>query len=254
MAPGCHYGRRVSLSSSTRPPAPNARNSGRPAGGGANRLPNSRERRPALAALAVILILLGAAGSALIAVNSGNREGYVAISAEKIPPGHKLVEKDLSNGDLAGATDALIKWSDRTKYLGQYTTGWLYQDQYLTKANVTADPPIPNGGAQVGVVLDAGRAPSDGLAAGDVVQVVRVPSANQDSVGPATLVTAAVVTASAGGVVADKGSTVNTLNVSILVPSGKATAVAAAAASKTLVLVKLNPATTPDVARTNGGG
>ncbi|GAA1672540.1 hypothetical protein GCM10009745_14110 [Kribbella yunnanensis] len=244
----------MSLSSSTRTPAPNARGTGRPAGGGTNRLPNSRERRPALAALAVILILLGAAGSALIALNSGNREGYVAISADKLPPGHKLVEKDLSNGDLAGATDALIKWSDRSKYLGQYTTTWLYQDQYLTPKNLSPDAPTPSGGAQVGVVLDAGRAPSDGLGVGDVVQVVRVPTANQDSVGPATLVSAAVVTASAGGVVAEKGSTVNTLNVSILVPTGKATAVAAAAASKTLVLVKLNPATKPDVPRTNGDG
>jgi len=243
----------VSLSSSTRPPAPNARTSGRPAGG-ANRLPNSRERRPALAALAVILILLGAAGSALIAVNSGNREDYVAIGVEEIPPGHKIVEKDLASGDLAGATDALVRWSDRSRIIGQYTKGWLYKDQYVSPDNVTIEAPIPSGGAQIGVVLDAGRAPSDGLIAGDIVQVVRVPTANQDSVGPATLVAAAEVTAASGGVVADKTSTVNTLNVSILVPTGKATAVAAAAASKTLVLVKLNPATKPDVARTNGGG
>ncbi|MFK4085631.1 hypothetical protein ACI2LF_16100 [Kribbella sp. NPDC020789] len=244
----------MSLSSSTRPPAPNARNQGRPAGGGTNRLPNSRERRPALAALAVILILLGAAGSALIALNSGNRQDYVAIGVERIPPGHLITDKDLARGALAGETDALIKWGDRDKYLNHYTTGWLYRDQFLTSGNLTTDAPVPAGGAQVGVVLEAGRAPSDGLSAGDVVQVVRVPTANQDSVGPATLVAAAVVLDAKGGVVADKGSTVNTLNVSILVPSGKSTAVAAAAASKTLVLVKLNPATKPDVPRTNGGG
>lgn len=84
------------------------------------------------------------------------------------------------------------------------------------------------------------------------MQVVRVPSANQDAAGLGILVTAAEVTASAGGVVADKTSTVNTLNVTILVPSGKAPAVAAAAAAKTLVLVKLNPATKPDLPRVTG--
>ncbi|MET7282786.1 hypothetical protein ABZS29_31445 [Kribbella sp. NPDC005582] len=243
----------MSLSSSTRPPAPNARTAGRPAGG-ANRLPNSRERRPALAALAVILILLGAAGSALIALNSGNREAYVAIKVKSVAPGHQIAAEDITSGDLAGETGALTKWSDRSKIVGKYATGWLYQEQYIGELNVTDLPPIPSGGAQVGVVLDAGRAPSDGVKVGDIVQVVRVPSANQDSVGPASLVAAAEVTAQSGGVVADKTSTVNTLNVTILVPSGKATAVAAAAASKTLVLVKLNPATKPDVARTNGGG
>lgn len=78
----------MSLSSSTRTPSSSARGAGRSAGGGTNRLPSSRERRPALAALAVILILLGAAGSALIALNSGNREGYVAIATkEPMPPG-----------------------------------------------------------------------------------------------------------------------------------------------------------------------
>ncbi|TDC30909.1 hypothetical protein [Kribbella albertanoniae] len=244
----------MSLSSSTRTPAPNARGTGRPAGGGANRLPNSRERRPALAALAVILILLGAAGSALIALNSGNREGYVAVKKDFLPPGHQITAEDLTSGDLAGATGALTKWSERQKIIGKYTKGWLYQEQYIGGSNVTDVSPIPSGAAQVGVVLDAGRAPSDGLKIDDIVQVVRVPSANQDSVGPATLVSAAAVTSAAGGVVADKGSTVNTLNVTILVPAGKATAVAAAAASKTLVLVKLNPATKTDVPRTNGGG
>ncbi|GAA0617349.1 hypothetical protein HPO96_12550 [Kribbella sandramycini] len=243
----------MSLSSSTRTPSSSARGAGRSAGGGTNRLPSSRERRPALAALAVILILLGAAGSALIALNSGNREGYVAIATkEPMPPGHRLQPGDLARGDLAGATEGLIKWSEKDRYLGQYTTGWLYNGQYLNKNNLQKDTPIPSAGAELGVVLEAGRAPAGGLIEGDIVQVVRVPSANQDAAGLGILVTAAEVTASAGGVVADKTSTVNTLNVTILVPSGKAPAVAAAAAAKTLVLVKLNPATKPDLPRVTG--
>jgi hypothetical protein len=207
-----------------------------------------------LAALAVILILLGAAGSALIAVNSGNRSDFVAIAADKIEPGHKLDRKDLARGDLAGATGGLIPWSEAEKYIGQYTTTWLYKDQFLTKANLSEQKPIPSGGALVGVSLEGGRAPSDGIDVGDVVQVIRVPTANQDTTAATILVTAAEVTASAGAITDAKTNANTTLNVTVLVPTEKATAVAAAAAAKTLVLVKLNPATDPEVSRTDGAG
>src|SRR5258708_33657022 len=90
--------------------------------GGPHRLPASRERRPALAALAVILILLGAAGSALIAVRSGNRQNFVAVSGTQLEPGHRIERKDLARGDLAGATGGLVLWSNVDKYIGQYTT------------------------------------------------------------------------------------------------------------------------------------
>src|SRR6266508_6019866 len=89
-----------------------------------NRLPTTRERRPALAALAVILILLGAAGSALIALRSGDRQDFVAISDEAIAPGHKIEKKDLARGDLAGATGGLVLWSEADKLIDQYTTSW----------------------------------------------------------------------------------------------------------------------------------
>ncbi|GAB2645128.1 hypothetical protein [Kribbella swartbergensis] len=243
----------MSLSSSTRTSSQSTRGAGRSAGSGTNRLPGSRERRPALAALAVILILLGAAGSALIAVNSGNRSDFVAVSGD-LGPGHKLERKDLSRGDLAGATGGLIPWSEAEKYIGQYTTTRLYKDQFVTPDNFTAQKPIPAGGALVGVSLEGGRAPSDGIQVGDIVSVIRVPTANQDSQPATPLVTAAEVTASAGAIADVKTQANTTLNVTVLVPTEKATAVAAAAAAKTLVLVKLNPATKPEVSRTDGDG
>ncbi len=243
----------MSLSSSTRTSAQGTRGTGRSAGSGPNRLPSSRERRPALAALAVILILLGAAGSALIAVNSGNRSDYVAIAAD-LEPGHKLDRKDLSRGDLAGATGSLIPWSEAQTYIGQYTTTKLYKDQFVTKDNFTSDKPIPDGGALVGVSLEGGRAPSDGIGVGDIVSVIRVPTANQDATPAQTLVTAAEVTASSGAISDERTNANTTLNVTVLVPTDKATAVAAAAAGKTLVLVKLSPATKPEVSRTDGAG
>ncbi|GAA1600700.1 MULTISPECIES: hypothetical protein [Kribbella] len=238
----------MSLSSSTRSTSQGSRAAGRPAGGGPNRLPSGRERRPALAALAVILILLGAAGSALIALNSGNRSDYVAISGT-LPPGHKIEAKDFSRGDLAGATGGLVPWSQAGKYVGRYTTSWLYKDQFVTPDNFTKDghQPIPQDGALVGVSLDAGHAPSDGLSVGDIVQVVRVPGGNDGGGNSTLLVGAATVTSSAGAITDSKTSANSSLNVTILVPQSKVNMVAAAAAAKTLSVAKLAPGTKTDV-------
>ncbi|WP_427893709.1 hypothetical protein ACQHIV_12095 [Kribbella sp. GL6] len=241
----------MSLSSSTRTSSQGSRAAGRPAGGGSTRLPSGRERRPALAALAVILILLGAAGSALIALNSGNRSDFVAISADALPPGHKIEAKDFSRGDLAGATGGLVPWSQAGKYVGRYTTSWLYKDQFVTPGNFTKDgqQPIPQGGALVGVSLDAGHAPSDGLSVGDVVQIVRVPGGNDGGGNSVELVGAAAVTSSAGAITDSKTSANSSLNVTLLVPQSKVTLVAAAAAAKTLSVAKLPPGTTADALR-----
>jgi hypothetical protein len=248
-----HYGRRVSFSSPTRPSAAGARGSKAPVGG-SNRLPSGRERRPALAALAVILILLGAAGSALIALRSGDRTNYVAIGADSISPGHKMTKDDLATGDLAGKTAALIpsdQWEKRVK--GRYSTSWLYPGQYVTDGNFT-DKQISPGGVAVGVSLEAGRAPSSGLGVGDIVQVVQVPAANQAGGVASILVKAAEVTSTAGKITDDKTSASTTLNVTIVVPAAQSTNVAGAAASKTLVLVKLPSNTKPDVPANNGEG
>lgn len=243
----------MSLSSSTRSSSQGARAAGRSSGGGSTRLPSGRERRPALAALAVILILLGAAGSALIALNSGNRSDFVAISAESLPPGHKIDSKDFARGDLAGATGGLIPWSQASKYVGRYTTSWLYKDQFVTPANFTKDgqQPIPTSGALVGLSLDAGHAPSDGLSVGDIVSVTRVPAAN-DGGAPTTLVSAAVVTATAGAITDSKTSANSSLNITVLVPVEKVNSVSAAAVAKTVTVAKQAPGTKPEVSL-NGG-
>jgi hypothetical protein len=243
----------VSLSSSTRTPSAGARAAGRPAGG-ATRLPSGRERRPALAALAVILILLGAAGSALIALNSGNRSDFVAIASDKpLPPGHKIDAKDFARGDLAGATGDLVPWSQASKYVGRYTTSWLYKNQYVTPENFTkeGEQPIPSGGALVGLSLDAGHSPSDGLSVGDIVSVTQVPAANEAG-SATTLVSGAEVTSASGAITDSKTSANTTLNVTVLVPAEKVNTVAAAAVAKTVVVAKLPAGTKPEISR-NGG-
>lgn len=242
----------MSFSSSTRPSAPGARGS-KASASGSTRLPSSRERRPALAALAVILILLGAAGSALIALRSGDRQDYIAVGADPIAPGQKIVKSKLARGDLAGKTGKLIPYGQLNNVDGMYATGWLYPGQYLAEGSVTTKQ-IPVGGALVGVSLEAGRAPSSDMKGGDIVQVVQVPAANEAGGASSILVTAAVVQNVSGAIADAKTNANSTLNITILVPSSKSTSVAAAAAAKTLVLVKLPAETKPDVSPTDGGG
>jgi hypothetical protein len=218
-----------------------------------NRLPTTRERRPALAALAVILILLGAAGSALIALRSGERVGYLTVSKE-IAPGHKLVRGDFGSGQIAGDTAGLIKAADVKDFIGDYAKTRLYKDQFVTSSMFSDTPDVPEKGALVGVSLEGGQVPSEGLQSGDIVRVIKVPVGGTDGTPPEVLVGAAEVTKVQDDNDKNKSS-VNTnqvVNATVLVPSDRSTAVAAAAAAKNLVLIKLAPGTKPEIAR--GGG
>lgn len=243
----------MSSTTSSRSQRQAGNSNGRPPSG-ANRLPVTRERRPALAALAVILILLGAAGSALIALQSGSREGYLTVS-RAVQPGQQLTRGDFGSGSIAGDTRGLIKASRLSEYVGNYAKTRLYKDQYLTTDMLSKVADVPSNGAVVGVSLEAGRVPSDGLKVDDVVRVIRVPSSGTDGTSPESLVNAAIVTDVVSNDDEEDRTSVSTTqvtNVSVLVPNDKATAVAAAAASKTLVLVKLAPGTKPAISRGAG--
>jgi len=216
----------------------------------ANRLPTTRERRPALAALAVILILLGAAGSALIALRSGERSGYLTVS-RTVHAGEQLKRGDFASAQIAGDTAGLIRSSSVNDYVGHFATTTLFKNQFLTTGMLSDKLEVPGNGALVGVSLEGGQVPSEGLDSGDIVRVIRIPVSGTDGTPPEVLVLAAEVTKVQSD--SDKGkSSVNTqqvVNATILVPSAKATAVAAAAAAKNLVLIRLSPATKPEIVR-----
>lgn len=209
-----------------------------------------------MAALAVLLILLGAAGSALIALRSGEREDFVAVS-RNLDPGHKLEESDLARASVAGDTGGLVPWSQAKSYLGRYTTAKLFKNQFITKDMFTKDTlaPVPSGGALVGVSLEGGRVPAEGLKAGDIVRVVRVPATSSEGGTAQVLVSAAEVTEVPVPDAKDRSVTdTSSVNATVLVPTSKSTDVAAAAAAKTLVLIKVAPGTKPEIARITGGG
>jgi hypothetical protein len=72
-----------------------------------------RERKPALAALAVLLILAGALGATLLVMRAGNRVGAVEV-ADPVAAGQTITQKDITEVMVADdPTVEYVKWSQR---------------------------------------------------------------------------------------------------------------------------------------------
>lgn len=217
----------------------------------AGRLPGPRgDRRPALAALAVLLILGGALVSGLVAYRSGQRADFLVL-ARDVAPGQRITEQDLDVARIAGEGARAIPASQRSQVVNQFATVGGFERALLTPEMVTPTLAVPPGAVVVGVALDTGQAPAAGLRIGDVVRVISVPErgANDD---PEILVEAARVTAVGGGGEQAGGSGVPSgggggVVVSVVVPASAAAQVATASSQRSAVLVQL-PAGTPATA------
>lgn len=138
------------------------------------RLPSPpRQRRPALAALAVLLIVGGAAIAALLAMRVDERTP-VLQAARTIPAGQQITEDDLTTVQVASELDSLIPESDRDALIGRYATVRINQDQLFDTTMVTEQGGLQEGQVAVGAVLSAGFLPAGGLQPGDVVDLVSI--------------------------------------------------------------------------------
>ncbi len=236
----------MSVTSSGTPVAPP------PVAPGPGRLPTiRRERRPALAALAVLLILGGGLISGLGVYRSGQRADYVVLNHD-VKPGQRLTRGDLRTARIAGTGARAVPASRLNQVAGQYMTVGGFAGALLTPEMIESQQPFPPDGAVVGVVVDAGQAPAGGIQIGDIVRVLRVPARGGDG-DPGVLVGAARVigvSASGGdsGVLGSSGSiSTGSTVVNVLVPAAMAAPVAAASVQRQVALVLLPPSTTPVV-------
>lgn len=222
----------------------------RPAGA-PPRLPvPTRDRRPALAALAVLLILGGGLVSGLLVFRSGERADYLVVRAEVLP-GHRITAADLGIARIAGTGAKAIPQAEHDAVVGSYATVRLFPGTLLTRDMLEPEPSVPSGSAVVGVSLDPSQAPADGVRAGDVVMVLLVPDRGSGE-NPSQLVAAARVVgggstgADAGtGLVGSPGST--GISLSLLVPANRAAAIATASAQGRAAVVLLPPDTAPSI-------
>jgi hypothetical protein len=126
----------------------------------ASRLPSSRERRPALAALAVLLIVGGAFASGFLALQAGNRADYLRVRSD-VPQGAELEATDLESVSLPEDMDGVISVDDKDDVVGLRTVTHLLPGTILTSDMVTEESAIPPGMEQIAFGVEASNIDPD---------------------------------------------------------------------------------------------
>ncbi|MFJ6084335.1 hypothetical protein ACIQI8_23320 [Streptomyces sp. NPDC092369] len=209
-----------------------------------DRLPTPpRERKPALAALAVLLILVGALGATMLVLQAGDRIEVVKVTKE-IQAGESVKSSDVTSVMVA-KDDSInyVEWSQLSGLKNLKARSTIYADTVVMGQMFTEGTSLPAGKAAVGVALKEGQYPSD-IKPGDTVAVYNVDTSSSggDKTGSST-------STSSGGLIVDNAkvdtkaeesdSTVTTGNLSLtlLVDQDDAAAVARAAAANSVAIV-----------------
>lgn len=197
-----------------------------------------RERRPAYAALAVVLIVGLALAGGYFYTQAGKKVPVI-VMVNSVAEGHVIERSDLSTVDVAGHVTAIGKAS-LNSIVGLTAVVDLLPDTLLQRSMVSTAPPLDfSTKAQVGVKVRPGQIPADGLSAGNHVQVVQLPATNSvtDPKSPAAA-TVLVDDAVVYWRTADPSQTGGTL-LTLLVPKSSALNVAAASNAGAIALIRI---------------
>ncbi|MFE1247570.1 hypothetical protein [Streptomyces sp. NPDC058735] len=205
-----------------------------------------RERKPALAALAVLLILVGALGATMLVLQAGDRIEVVKVTKE-IQAGDSVGDNVTSVMVAADDSINYVRWEQlRTlKTLKAKTT--IYPDTVVMGQMFAEGASLPAGKASVGLALKQGQYPSD-IKAGDIVSAYRVGGSSAGNNSSDENAGSGGTSASGGALVdkarvhsVDDGSdaTVSTGNLALtlLVDQADAAALASAAAAGEVAIV-----------------
>jgi hypothetical protein len=178
-----------------------------PTAPGARRPPSRpRERRPALAALAVLLILGGALAAGFLVLQSGKRVAAIEISApvgagQRIPPGAMQQVQIAADSGLD-----YVPWAEAGQVSRFFTVSAIPAGTLLTRAMVAATGASVTGKAVVGLALKDGQLPR-GLQDGDHVAIYQVSDAQETCPGGSGgLLTANALVLAIGAPAATSGS------------------------------------------------
>lgn len=132
-----------------------------------------RQRKPALAALAVLMIVGGALLAGLFALRMDSREPVLVARAD-IAPGTQITEDDLAEAQVASDVLQTIPAELAGQVVGAYATTEIPADSLVEERMLSAEAPVSGDRAVVAVGLVPALTPSSELSPGDLVQVVRV--------------------------------------------------------------------------------
>ncbi|MDO9454778.1 SAF domain-containing protein [Nocardioides sp.] len=209
-----------------------------------DRVQPPRQRRPALAALAVALIVGGALVAGLLAVRLDSREPVLA-AARDIDAGSVITEDDLVEVQVASEGLQLIpaELADQILDGDTYARVPIRQGSLLDQNILTDTEPLADGRAVVSVPLNAALTPVGELRSGDLVSVVRI-SGGDDKLPLATLTEGLVLSVSSG--VSDDLGESTAGSLSLLIPSEAALVVVDAAGTNRAGIALLRHNATPE--------
>ena len=145
-----------------------------PTAPGGRRMPSApRERKPALAALAVLLVALGAIAAGYLVINAGHRVGAVEIT-QQVGQGQRIPASAIKEVEIASNTGInYVAWQYANRVAGIYAAVQIPAGTLLTPAMTTATNNLAAGKVQVGLSLKPGQAPAD-LLIGQAVEAFGV--------------------------------------------------------------------------------
>lgn len=199
-----------------------------------------RERKPAMAALAVLLIVGGALVSAYLVMASGQRVPVIRV-AKPVAAGQRIPASALEEVQVSstGGLD-YIPWRDRAKVTQTYATVTLVSGSLLTNGMISTAASAAKGTVVVGLALKPGQLPAGGLHPGDRVAVYAVAVEGQTAIqAGAVLAPAAMVYDVAGPGQNDIQS--DQVQVSVTVPTDEAPLVTQAASAGAVAVAVLAP-------------
>lgn len=135
------------------------------------RLPSApRERKPTLAALAVVLVVGGALAAALLVINAGHKTGAIEIS-QPVGQGQKIPLSSMQEVQVTSGTGIdYVPWNEASQVARTYAATMLPPGTLLTPQMTTAVNTATRGMTVVGLALKDGQLP-DGLQVGDHVSI-----------------------------------------------------------------------------------
>jgi hypothetical protein len=119
-----------------------------------SRLPSTRESRPALIGLAVLLIFGGALASAWLAIQSGNRSYFVQVDQE-VAQGATISKGDLSRVSLPEGFKGGIPSSDSDSVVGKSAAARLLPGTVLMRSMLSDKSGVGENQTRLTVTVDA---------------------------------------------------------------------------------------------------
>jgi hypothetical protein len=137
------------------------------------RLPSApRERKPALAVLAVLLIVGGALAAGLLVIRSGQRVGAIEVT-QTIVEGEQIPSTAMTEVMVpSDSSFPYVSWQFENKVTKYFAKGLIATDTVLNSNMLTTTNPlaVSQGDMDVGLALKDGQLPDD-LQAGDVINI-----------------------------------------------------------------------------------